>query len=164
VFLLLRTERCPPAVLDCPYNDVHVFDPEPADPLVRSNFTDIKKHLGYSIANPYPDPAASAGGYKWVGRLTAEFALAADINPGNLKPYDDVLTPTASSPWSVMKKANSENHERDGQNVLYVDGHVTWNKTPFCGMNGDNIYTTRDAQVEASPVDRTDSVLLPTDD
>jgi prepilin-type processing-associated H-X9-DG protein len=165
VFLLLRTVHCSPAILDCPYNDVHEWTPEPGDPFTRSNFTDIKKYLGYSIANPYPDgAAASAGAYKWTGRLTADFALAADINPGNLKPYDDVLTPTASSPWNIMKKANSENHERDGQNVLYGDGHVSWTHNPFCGVAADNIYTTRDGQVEASPVDRADSVLLPTDD
>jgi prepilin-type processing-associated H-X9-DG protein len=63
-----------------------------------------------------------------------------------------------------MKKANSENHERDGQNVLYGDGHVDWTHNPFCGVAADNIYTTRDGQVDASPVDRADSVLLPTDD
>jgi prepilin-type processing-associated H-X9-DG protein len=165
VFLLLRTERFPPAILDCPYNDVHEFAPEPADPQVRSNFSDFKKYLGYSFAKPYPDTSAvTAGGYKWTGRLSAEFALAADINPGMRTGYDDVLTPTATSPWNVMKKANSENHERDGQNVLYGDGHVTWTHNPFCGVSADNIYTTRNGQIEASPVDRNDSVLLPTDE
>jgi len=164
LFLLMRVAKLPPAVMICPYNDVHDYIPEPADPLTHSNFTDIKKNLGYSIANPYPDAPATTAGYKWTGHLSAEFALAGDINPGTLAPYDDVTTPTAKSAWSVMKKANSENHERDGQNVLYGDGHVTWNKNPFCGVAGDNIYTNRASLLEASPVDRTDSVLLPTDD
>jgi prepilin-type processing-associated H-X9-DG protein len=66
-----------------------------------------------------------------------------------------------------MKKANSSNHEKDGQNVLYGDGHVAWQKTPFCGIQNDNIYTAKNGlapKVEASPADANDSVLLPTDD
>ena len=33
--------------------------------------------------SPPASPAAVAGGYKWQGRLSAEFALAADLNPRN---------------------------------------------------------------------------------
>jgi len=36
--------------------------------------------------------------------------------------------------------ANSPNHMYEGQNVLYVDGHVLWNAVPTCSLNGDNIY------------------------
>ena len=107
--------------------------------------------------------AAATSGYKWLGRLGAEFALAADINPGTKPPYNDVATPTASSPWPAMKKANSPNHERDGQNVLYGDGHVAWTHNPFCGVAAENIYVNANKQVDASPVDKNDSVLLPTD-
>lgn len=164
VYLLLRTQHVPPAVLNCPYDDVHEFEPEPADPQTHSNFSDFHKDLGYSIANPYPSAAAVAAGYKWTNHLSAEFALAADINPGNLAPYDDVFSATPTSPWNVMKKANSENHERDGQNVLFGDDHVTWCKTPFVGIRNDNIYTTKNGQLEASPLDKDDSILLPTDD
>jgi prepilin-type processing-associated H-X9-DG protein len=67
----------------------------------------------------------------------------------------------------VMKKANSPNHEQEGQNVLYADGHVSYELTPFVGIGKDNIYTARDGVapvVERSPVDATDTILLPTDD
>lgn len=36
---------------------------------------------------------------------------------------------------------NSRNHNGEGQNVLFVDGHVDFNKKPIVGVNNDNIYT-----------------------
>src|SRR5205823_4736546 len=82
------------ALLMGPYNDVTEFVPENADPNTHSNFTNYRKNLGYSFANPYPDTAAATAGYKWLGRLGAEFALAADINPGVRPPYNDVVSAT----------------------------------------------------------------------
>ncbi len=35
---------------------------------------------------------------------------------------------------------NSCNHSYEGENVLYVDGHVAWSSTPLCSFDGDNIY------------------------
>jgi len=40
------------------------------------------------------------------------------------------------SPWD----ANSQNHNYEGENVLYVDGHVAWTSTPLAGYQGENIY------------------------
>jgi len=37
--------------------------------------------------------------------------------------------------------ANSAAHQGKGQNVLYKDGHVKFEKEVTCGINGDNIYT-----------------------
>ena len=73
---------------------------------------------------------------------------------------------SCSAPWKQTKRANSENHEKDGQNVLYGDGHVDWQQTALCGANGDNIYINKKtpSEIEGSPVDKDDSVLLPADD
>ena len=35
---------------------------------------------------------------------------------------------------------SSPNHRYEGQNVLYIDGHVKWSALPTCGWQGDNIY------------------------
>jgi prepilin-type N-terminal cleavage/methylation domain-containing protein/prepilin-type processing-associated H-X9-DG protein len=163
LFLLMRAEKLPPVILYCPYNDVNAFEPEPANPQTHSNFTDYKKNLGYSYANPYPDQAAALAGYRLGTKCSAEFAVAADLNPGVRGVNDDVNAPSLGSPTALMKKANSDNHEKDGQNVLYGDGHVDWKKTCFAGMTNDNIYNNKSKQVEASPVDNADSVLLPSD-
>jgi prepilin-type N-terminal cleavage/methylation domain-containing protein/prepilin-type processing-associated H-X9-DG protein len=164
VFLLMRSQRIPPFCFICPYNDVYSFDPEPADPQTGSNFTDYHKNLGYSFANPYPSAEVAAAGYKWTALRSAEFALAADLNPGVLGYQSDVLAVTPTSPRKVMKKALSANHEHDGQNVLFGDGHVAWTQTPFVGAQQDNIYTTQNGQIDGSPASKNDSVLLPTDD
>ena len=40
---------------------------------------------------------------------------------------------------------NSGNHNGEGQNVGFADGHVTWETTPYCGMAYDNIFTCHSA-------------------
>lgn len=40
---------------------------------------------------------------------------------------------------------NSRNHNGEGQNVLYVDDHVEFQKRPIAGINNDNIFTVQDS-------------------
>ena len=166
IFLLMKSQHLTPEVMICPYNDDTSYVPDSSNLTGRSNFTDEKKNLGYSFANPYPGPAAARAGYRLTSKLPAAFAVAADRNPGIDQQEDNVNAPTATSPLALMLKANSNNHEKDGQNVLFADGHVEWCKTPFVGIGQDNIYTAGNepARVEASPVGPSDSVLLPTED
>ncbi len=164
IFLLMRSEKISPTIFICPYDDVFDYQAEPGEIDNRSNFTNEKVNLGYSFADPYPDTPAVNAGYKWTDSLSAEFALASDKNPGIDAPYDDVVNISSTSPQDVLNKGNSENHEKDGQNVLYGDGHVAWSQTPFCGVNGDNIFTNQNNVLTASPVTKDDSLLLPTDD
>jgi prepilin-type N-terminal cleavage/methylation domain-containing protein/prepilin-type processing-associated H-X9-DG protein len=167
IFLVMKSQKLGTEVMICPYNDETSFVPDSPNLVGRSNFTDHKKNLGYSFANPYPDSAAVAAGYRLSNKLRADFPIGADRNPGNGERYDDVYAPNPNSPTLIMEKANSPNHEQEGQNVLFADGHVSWEKTAFVGISQDNIYTAKNgtaAQVETSPADATDSVLLPTDD
>ena len=154
-----------------------------------SNFPD-RSNLSYSYVNPYPSKQAIEGGFKVNYVLTADFATAADLNPGGDGPARVTLgampppnpdRPTKAAPgpgWKfdgAMKKANSPNHGGFGQNVLYGDGHVQWQPTPFCGgVRGrnerDNIYARHrpsDATEFGDPIvgpamDANDTVLLPT--
>jgi prepilin-type N-terminal cleavage/methylation domain-containing protein len=144
LFLLVRTEHVPTIIFTEPYTDELVTGPDPvSNPLTQSNFTDYKKNLGYSYANPYP--SASAGGFRLTNKINAGFAVAADLNPG-------------TGPGK-----NSRNHEGRGQNVLYADDHVTWQTTTDVGENKDEIYVNKSNAIWASPLDASDSVLLPTD-
>jgi prepilin-type processing-associated H-X9-DG protein len=111
--------------------------------------------------------SVASDGYRLTNLLSAEFAVGADRNPGVSNGGDNVYAPALGSASSIMRQANSENHEHDGQNVLYGDGHVSWQQTPFCGVQNDNIYTSQNGvapTVECSPASTTDSVLLPTDE
>ena len=76
--------------------------------------------------------------------------MAADINPGtnttgagSAALANGVVTPGSSA--GQIRGANSANHDGDGENVLYADGHVTFEQNPFVSVQGDNIYTRRTA-------------------
>jgi len=56
--------------------------------------------------------------------------------------------PAYNAPLLEQAKANSHNHGRAGQSVLYADMHVEFRQSPYCGFGyystgsaGDNIYT-----------------------
>ena len=137
-----------------------------------SNFPG-RQFIGYGFNNPYPTAAAVAAGLKLDYTLTSDFALAADISPGP----PTVVSVKPNSPRREMSRANSPNHKGDGQNVLYADGHVEFQNTPFCGMLRhvppakpfrDNIYTygagfggAAGVGVVGAGVDPLDSVVLP---
>jgi prepilin-type processing-associated H-X9-DG protein len=150
VYLLRRSQGTPAEVFICPYNDVTSYEAESvADPQNHSNFADFRKNLSFSFANPYPDDAAAKVGYALTRHVAATFAVAADLNPGS---------PATSG-------GNSRNHEHEGQNVLYGDGHVGWEQSPLvdapAGPSNRSIYFNRAGQTYASPADVADSVLLP---
>ena len=68
---------------------------------------------------------------------------------------------------------NSRNHNGEGQQVLYQDGHCDFEKKPIVGVNYDNIYTTNkaytfiDSLLGQSPKDKkgpwtgTDTIIVP---
>ncbi len=166
LFLLMKSQKLSPLMFICPYNDDTSYVADSSNLAGRSNFTDFKKNLAYSFANPYPVAAVETAGYRLCNKLPPGFALAADMNPG-VGPHSNVFAALPNVSNSQIESANSDNHERDGQNVLFADIHVDWTKTPLCGIGHDNIYTAQSAvtpQVESRPSSPTDSVLLPDDD
>jgi prepilin-type N-terminal cleavage/methylation domain-containing protein/prepilin-type processing-associated H-X9-DG protein len=176
LFLLLRTEDIGAGVFVCPSSNatVETFGGGQNNAQNQINFTGIATNLSYSYANPYPDLNALGSGFKMVQGIDPTFAVCADINPGTSGGggNDNVLGVTATSSGIQMRMANSNNHQKDGQNVLYADGHVEFQLTPFVGTNGDNIYTRGGDAFPAaggsnlvdSPYATGDTVMLPTDD
>jgi type II secretory pathway pseudopilin PulG len=105
----------------------------------RSNFRS-PANLSYSYASPF----SGYSGYRLNSDvLPGQFAVLADRNPGPAAaavPHD--------APPLQLARANSLNHRREGQNVLYADGSAAFETTPYCGIGrdtgnpyGDNIYT-----------------------
>lgn len=121
------------------------------------------KSLSYSIANPYPSLEAVNNGYLWTTQSRgAEFAMAADMNPG----IPELLTVQYEDSGKKQRSINSKNHGQSGQNILYGDGHCERRATAFAGIFNDNIYTfgKGDAQgIIGSPVDMNDTIMLPTE-
>jgi prepilin-type processing-associated H-X9-DG protein len=172
-FLLIRTQDITPVCFVCPSTDAQPAKWEAGKSA--QDFSNFKNEetLSYSYANAYPDAKAINAGYKLNATASAEFAIAADMNPGTFGESD--VTPAKgpkdeTAAQDAMRKANSMNHRGDGQNVLYGDGHVEFQQNPFCGVKRDNIYTvsgsedgakTTSEKIAASPAWAGDSVLLP---
>lgn len=157
LFLLLRTGQLKPDALICPATD---GSPDHFGGLIpgrRSNFTDLQANLTYSFQNPYASDSALAKGFRWAMQLPASFVIAADRNPG------DAAAISPESPPNALRSANSNSHGKRGQNVLYADGRVEFETTPFVGTDKDNIYASRNNKTLDSPQDAADSVLLPAD-
>jgi prepilin-type processing-associated H-X9-DG protein len=166
IFRLIVTEGITPEVFICPSVEAAATQPiEGPDRLSMDNF-EKPNQLCYSYCNPYPSEAAVDAGYKLdVTQVSAEFAVFADLNPG----VDELLTVTTASDEEHMRKVNSTNHDGDGQNVLYGDGHVEFQNNPFVGIQRDNIYTYGKSGetsggdgIIGSPTTKDDSILLPT--
>jgi prepilin-type N-terminal cleavage/methylation domain-containing protein/prepilin-type processing-associated H-X9-DG protein len=178
-FLLLRTQEITSEVFTCPSSNGEKWDfnggANTALNWVNWQYTDIVagKKLSYSYQNPYPDTQAVSGGFKLTTAISAEFAVAADMNPGSTGNNDNVLNVASTDSTSNMKKGNSNNHDEDGQNVLYGDGHVEFQQNPFCGVARDNIYSRKNDSttfssnttgLKVSPYNQDDSILIPPDD
>jgi prepilin-type N-terminal cleavage/methylation domain-containing protein/prepilin-type processing-associated H-X9-DG protein len=180
LFLLCRTQDISPEVFTCPSSNATKddFGGGANTAQNRGNFSSMANNLSYSYANPFASTTAQGAGYRLTTSLSPDFAVAGDMNPGtgpaNLNSIANVRS---SSPSSQMRLGNTNNHDRDGQNVLYGDGHVEFVQSPFAGISRDNIYNVSDSvtatagqslltsvTVVGSPADANDSVLLPTDD
>ncbi len=173
-YLLMSTQDITSAVFVCPSsgNVAWDFGGAAQHAMFWTNWAGndvLARSLSYSYQNPYPKNAAVSAGFRLNSSIAADFAVASDMNPGG----DAVLKVTLTSGPAQMRQANTLNHQQDGQNVLYGDGHVEFQNNPFCGSARDNIFTadgpelkeparTGKAAIAASPASPTDSILLPT--
>jgi prepilin-type N-terminal cleavage/methylation domain-containing protein len=77
-------------------------------------------------------------------------------------------------PTDEWRPYNSRNHNTEGQNVLFADDHVDFEKKPIIGVNNDNIYTMQTTNYNfkgtlqgnkpadtQGPLTNTDSVIVP---
>src|SRR5688500_12952459 len=83
LFLLLRTQDITSEVFTCPSSNAEkdTFGGGTNAPINRTNFSS-SKNLSYSYQNPYPGTTAIGAGFKLNNSIGAEFAVAADMNPG----------------------------------------------------------------------------------
>jgi hypothetical protein len=144
LFLLVRAVDVSPDVFVCPTTEHEKDTLNSVPPGNRVNFNSAQ-NLSYSYANPYPSQRAINLGYRLGPNAIATFAIAADRNDGDL---NGNLNADSRSTVKVQRKMNSRNHDGDGQNVLFNDGHVEWAMTPWCGDQNDCIWG--DAVVSAS--------------
>ena len=99
-----------------------------------------RDNISYSFQMPY-------GMYLVRGTSNSGIAYAADKNP-----FFDDTNDTGSrvddpDPAEDDPSNNSNNHGKDGQNVLYIDTHVSWEESANVGISDDHIYTRYNSAV-----------------
>ncbi len=125
-----------------------------------------KAHCSYSYHMPF-------GLYALTTSSEPGMAVAADRNPFIASPAAEAKDITGFDPLGgkeVIQIGNAIAHQEDGQNVLFMDSHVSFEKRPFCAINDDNIYTSWDGidvrrgippiPGASEPADRLDSFLV----
>jgi len=70
----------------------------------------------------------------WRDTSDAQCPISGDMNPGNNQ---------------LQNKYNSVNHQGDGQNVGYADGHANFERQANCGEALDNIYNYNNQSASA---------------
>jgi prepilin-type N-terminal cleavage/methylation domain-containing protein/prepilin-type processing-associated H-X9-DG protein len=152
MFLLIRTEDLTTEVFTCPSGTAEKDQMNNVAATSRSNFSGVggkvSGNVSYSFVNVYPTTTAIGLGYKtFITAFSSDFAVAADMS-GRALTDTNLTAITTGSARSAVIQGNSKNHDQDGQNVLYADGHAEFQQTPLCGTQKDNIYTANN--VDAS--------------
>jgi len=102
-----------------------------------------RKHCSYSYHVPY-------GLYALTTSSEPGMAVAADRNPWIESPAAEAkdfslfvpdIPPQFPGTTEQGKIGNAIAHQEDGQNVLFMDSHVDFEKRAWCGVEDDNIYT-----------------------
>ncbi len=109
--------------------------------------TDPSKCCSYTYHAPW-------GSYALTTSSEPGFAVAADRNPyiptsnnSTVKTFTNTsvtpnITFTGKAGDSTSQLyGNSVVHQEDGQNVMFLDTHVTFEKRAYCSLEDDNIYT-----------------------
>jgi len=118
--------------------------------------------VSYSYHMPYAT-AGKKSSRAVDGTRNSSFAAMADMNPWFDPKIANVTTPLLAPAdpawtekvggigdyWNKTCEPSSPNvrignafpHDRVGQNVLYIDGHIAFAETPDVGVRNDNIYT-----------------------
>jgi prepilin-type processing-associated H-X9-DG protein len=132
--------------------------------------------ISYSFVQPWSvfDKNNDAKKWFWSVDIDSRVVIGADANNGKQPNYTAESLPLREK--ELKRYINSTNHNYknrgSGQNVLYGDGHVSFERSAYVGVNEDNIYTaqSKDYKGEAGqtagvlsvrPKDQFDTVLIP---
>lgn len=160
LYLLVRQADISPKTFICPSSEMQPFDgANPSQKKIVELWDfgyDPYAHVSYAYHNPY-------GKFPADNNRSAAFAVMADMSPwfkdGNfVMPGSEsdlqvnrpaIMAVTNKATW---KAATGRYHDGQGQNVLFADGHITWEFQPNVGVKNDNIYTYW--SVEENPTDQ----------
>jgi len=121
---------------------------------MKTNFV-AGQYCSYSYHMPYYHPLTNEPGFPVTPASNPASPLCGDRSPyldKNAEPYlegkDCLGDPNEDAPtwhpdayyYDPDKTGNSACHRREGQNVLFNDGHVLFAEYPNVGINNDNVW------------------------
>ncbi len=103
------------------------------------------EYVSYSYHHPFNQ-------YSLTVSSAPTMAIAADRNPwiptpeppesfADFLPDEDEIPAYSQGTSDTARIGNSKAHQGDGQNVLFLDSHVSFEKRSYAGTENDNIYT-----------------------
>jgi hypothetical protein len=180
-YLLVKYYEAPTRLFVC-RGDKGTTEFKLSDSLLGVNFklanawdfgpmADAFKHSSDSYHIPY-------GSFALTTSRDPNLAVAADRNPWITSPMADAGqlthfkrdTDAFCGTPEQAREGNTNTHGKDGQNVLFLDGRVTFEKRSFCGIRTDNIYLVASVpwgapigfvpSPQRNPLNEYDSVLV----
>jgi hypothetical protein len=113
-------------------------------------------HITYSTRLRCPKSA--------IGETKGQKVLIADLNPLFENLPEDYSGQLSLKLNEELANLNSVNHKRKGQNVLFINGGVTFTKDRYTNISEDDIYTLKDTDIYKGievPRIESDSFLAP---
>lgn len=150
-YLLVKYLHVPPKLFVCPgdkgteefqFGDEVVYRPDfkltdawdfgasPADNCSYAYHIPFGEHRLTTSRDP--NLAVAADRNPWIASPAAAAGAFAVFVP-DVPPYNGTR--------ATARNGNAVSHHKDGQNVLFLDGRVTFEHRSFCGLDDDNIYT-----------------------
>jgi hypothetical protein len=162
-YLLVKYYQAPPRLFVCP-GDKGTSEFKLSDTGVAADFdladawdfgpaSVTYKSCSFSYHHPYSV-------YSLTLACDPNMAVAADRNPWFASPAGDPAVwahfrldlPGAGGLPKQATAGNAFAHRLDGQNVLFLDGRVTFETRSYCGVDKDNIYTVSGLSTRGAPM------------
>ncbi|MHC4265380.1 MAG: hypothetical protein ACYSUK_05535 [Planctomycetota bacterium] len=122
----------------------------------KNNDFPTRRHITYSVRLRCPQSATE--------ETNGQKVLIADLNPLFENLPEDYSGQLSLKLNEELANLNSVNHKRKGQNVLFINGAVTFTKDRHTSISEDDIYTLRDTEIYRGievPSSETDDFLAP---
>jgi prepilin-type N-terminal cleavage/methylation domain-containing protein/prepilin-type processing-associated H-X9-DG protein len=97
----------------------------------------LPKSLSYSLMNMYDVNAL----IHWSSGATAAYAIMSDDNNASINSVHTSIKGDNLSTREIKQQENSQIHaDGEGQNLLFGDGHVSFETDPYQGQSSENVF------------------------
>ena len=137
-WILVLKNQVSPKQFICKSDPAGATSPAPISNSSNQFQLDFSAANQFSYSSAFPWVGTNAGGW-WKNVTDASLPIMSDIAPkhGTGNPAADT-----DNIQTNPKVWNSNNHQRDGQNVAFSDAHAEFTRRPDIGPDSDNIWTS----------------------